>query len=70
MYTGTRLSDLELLYDYHKDASLAATGYLTMSFQAHRPEVAKKLRALSEASSVTQDMARKLIEEHGGSVVY
>ncbi len=66
MDVQTKLSDLDMLYDYKKDAAVAATGYLAMATESHHDKIRDRFLALSAASVMTQEKASDLIAQLGG----
>lgn len=62
------MSDLDLLYDYEKDARVAALGYLGLASEAHDSKLRQKFGDLSKASHKTHEQFAKLILKHGGSI--
>lgn len=59
-------SDLDMLYDYEKDVSAAATGYMTFSTKVSNKILSQRYMQLAnEAGKVSEDV-RKLIDKYGG----
>jgi hypothetical protein len=59
-------SDLDMLYDYEKDCSAAATGYMTLCTRSSNSELISRYMDLAtEASKVNREV-RSLIEKFGG----
>jgi len=59
-------SDLDMLYDYDKDVSAAATGYMTFATKVSDGTLGHRyLQLANEAGKVSEEV-RKLIEKAGG----
>ncbi|KKM10934.1 hypothetical protein SY88_11045 [Clostridiales bacterium PH28_bin88] len=62
------MSDLDMLYDYEKDARLAALGYLGMAAEAHDEKLREKFAMLSTASQKTHELFTTMIIKKGGNI--
>jgi hypothetical protein len=62
----SNFSDLDMLYDYEKDAAAAATGYMTFSTKCSDAELISKYMQLAHEAGKVSAQARKLIEKSGG----
>ncbi|UWG98861.1 spore coat protein [Dehalobacter sp. DCM] len=61
-------SDLDMLYDYEKDVSAAASGYMTFATKASSDEIRHRyVQLANEASKVYEHLSR-LIEKSGGTL--
>lgn len=59
-------SELDMLYDYEKDVSTAATGYMTFATKISNQILGHRyLQLANEAGKVSEEI-RKLIEKSGG----
>lgn len=64
----SEFSDLDMLYDYEKDVSAAATGYMTFATKASSDTLRHRyLQLANEASKVYEELG-KLIEKAGGVI--
>ncbi|NLO97571.1 MAG: spore coat protein [Peptococcaceae bacterium] len=62
----SNFSDLDMLYDYEKDASTAATGFMTFSTKVSDPELVTKYMQLAHEAAKVSAQVRKLISKNGG----
>ena len=61
-----QFTDLDMLYDYEKDSSSAAMGYMTLATRAHDGDLrAIYLRLANEATNAHTKVS-KLINQNGG----
>jgi len=62
----SNFSDLDMLYDYEKDAATAASGYITVStIVSDSTLITKYLQLANEAGKVSMQV-RSLIQKNGG----
>lgn len=59
-------SDLDMLYDYEKDVSAAALGYMTMATRAEDDSLVNRYFKLAEEAGKLQKNIKGLIEKFGG----
>lgn len=61
-------SDLDMLYDYEKDVSAAASGYMTFATKASNDDIRHRYLQLANEASKVYEHLGKLIEKSGGSI--
>mgnify|MGYP000857576987 CR=1 FL=1 len=59
-------SDLDMLYDYDKDVSAAASGYMTFATKVSNKTIAHRFLQLANEAGKTSEQVRKLIDKNGG----
>lgn len=59
-------SDLDMLYDYEKDVSAAALGYITMSTRVANDSLRDKYLQLAAEAGKVHSKVSSLIEKAGG----
>lgn len=59
-------SDLDMLYDYDKDSSTAAVGYITFATKTSDQTLGSKFFQLAQEAEKVNQQARSLIEKNGG----
>lgn len=59
-------SDLDMLYDYEKDVSTAATGYMTFATKISNVTLCNRYLQLANEAGKVSEQVRKLIEKSGG----
>lgn len=59
-------SDLDMLYDYEKDISSAAMGYITLATRAHHANLRNIYLQLANECSNAHNKISKLINQCGG----
>lgn len=59
-------SDLDMLYDYDKDVSTAATGYMTFGTKFSNVSLCNRFFQLANEAGKVSEQVRKLIEKSGG----
>lgn len=62
----SNFSDLDMLYDYEKDTSAAAAGYMTFSTKASDPDLITRYMQLAHEAGKVSEQTRKLIIKNGG----
>ncbi|NLI91149.1 MAG: spore coat protein [Peptococcaceae bacterium] len=62
----SNFSDLDMLYDYDKDVSAAATGYMTFATKVSNEELIHKYLQLANEAGKVSGQVRRLIEKAGG----
>jgi hypothetical protein len=62
----SNFSDLDMLYDYEKDTSAAAVGYMTFSTKASDSDLITRYMQLAQEASKVSEQTRKLILKNGG----
>ncbi|RNC28772.1 MAG: hypothetical protein AWM53_01213 [Candidatus Dichloromethanomonas elyunquensis] len=62
----SNFSDLDMLYDYDKDCSTAAMGYITLGTKVSNEELSHKYLQLANEAGKVSGQIRKLIEKTGG----
>lgn len=63
---NNQFSDLDMLYDYEKDASSAAMGYMTLATRAHHGDLRQIYLRLANEATNAHTKASKLINQIGG----
>ena len=58
--------DLDMLYDYEKDASSAAMGYMTLATRAHHENLRDIYLRLANEATNAHSKVSKLINQSGG----
>ena len=59
-------SDLDMHYDYDKDVSAAASGYMTFATKISNQAIAHRYIQLANEAGKISEQVRKLIEKNGG----
>ena len=59
-------TDLDMLYDYEKDVSAAALGYITLATRAHSEDLRSRYLKMANEASSAHSKVSKLISKHGG----
>lgn len=59
-------SDLDMLYDYDKDVSAAASGYMTFATKVSNQVLSHRYLQLANEAGKVSEQVRKLIEKNGG----
>lgn len=59
-------SDLDMLYDYDKDVTAAASGYITLSTKASNGTLCNRYLQLANEAGKLSEQVRRLIEKNGG----
>lgn len=62
----SNFSDLDMLYDYDKDVSAAASGYMTFATKASNQILCHRYMQLANEAGKVSEQVRKLIEKNGG----
>ncbi|MCB8816382.1 spore coat protein [Desulfosporosinus shakirovi] len=62
----SQFSDLDMLYDYEKDAAAAATGYMTFATRAHHANLRDIYLRLANEATNAHSKVSKLITQSGG----
>jgi hypothetical protein len=62
----SQFSDLDMLYDYEKDISSAAMGYMTLATRAHHANLRDIYLQLANECSNAHSKISKLITQNGG----
>ncbi len=62
----SQFSDLDMLYDYEKDISSAAMGYMTLATRAHHANLRGIYLQLANECSNAHSKISKLINQSGG----
>ncbi len=60
------LTDLDMLYDYEKDVSSAAMGFMTLATRAHNEELRVRYLKMANEASNAHSKISKLISKCGG----
>ncbi|MDP4125908.1 MAG: spore coat protein [Bacillota bacterium] len=58
--------DLDMLYDYEKDAASAAMGYMTLATRAHHANLRDIYLRLATEATNAHSKVSKLINQSGG----
>lgn len=61
-----QFTDLDMLYDYEKDAAAAATGYMTLATRAHHADLRDIYLRLANEATNAHSKVSKLITQSGG----
>lgn len=61
-----QFTDLEMLYDYEKDAASAAMGYMTLATRAHHANLRDGYLHLANEATNAHSKVSKLISKNGG----
>ena len=59
-------TDLDMLYDYEKDVSTAAMGYMTLATRAHNLDLRNRYLRLANEATDAHAKVSKLISKAGG----
>ncbi|MDA8228628.1 MAG: spore coat protein [Desulfitobacterium hafniense] len=59
-------TDLDMLYDYEKDAAAAAMGYMTLATRAHSSGIRERYLKLANEATDAHSKVSKLITKAGG----
>ena len=62
----SQFSDLDMLYDYEKDAVTAAMGYMTLATRAHHGDLRNIYLRLANEATNAHTKVSKLISQSGG----
>lgn len=62
----TQFMDLDMLYDYEKDSSSAAMGYMTLATRAHHAGLRDVYLRLANEATNAHSKVSKLITQSGG----
>ena len=62
----SKFSDLDMLYDYEKDAAAAAAGYMTFSTKCSDGDLIGKYMQLAHEAGKVSEQVRKMIIKSGG----
>jgi spore coat protein CotF len=62
----SHFADLDMLYDYEKDAAAAATGYMTLATRAHHADLRDMYLRLANEATNAHSKVSKLINQSGG----
>jgi len=61
-----QFTDLDMLYDYEKDAASAAMGYMTLATRAHHGDLRSIYLRLANEATNAHSKVSKLINQSGG----
>jgi len=59
-------TDLDMLYDYEKDVTAAATGYITLATKTSNENLKQRFLQLSQEAGKVHAKVSTLIERSGG----
>lgn len=59
-------TDLDMLYDYEKDAAAAATGYMMLATKASNEDLRTRYMQLATEAGKVNEKICSLIEKQGG----
>lgn len=62
----SQFTDLDMLYDYEKDAAAAAMGYMTLATRAHHASLRDIYLHLANEATNAHSKVSKLISSSGG----
>lgn len=62
----SQFTDLDMLYDYEKDACAAAMGYMTLATRAHHANLRDIYLRLANEATNAHSKVSKLINQNGG----
>jgi hypothetical protein len=62
----SQFTDLDMLYDYEKDAAAAAMGYMVLATRAHHGDLRNIYLRLSNEANNAHGKVSKLINQSGG----
>ncbi len=62
----TQFTDLDMLYDYEKDAAAATVGYMTLATRAHNANLRDIYLRLANEATSAHGKVSKLINQSGG----
>ncbi|GAB6151717.1 hypothetical protein JCM17380_04670 [Desulfosporosinus burensis] len=62
----SQFTDLDMLYDYEKDAAAAAMGYMTLATRAHNGNLRDIYLRLANEATNAHSKVSKLINQSGG----
>ncbi|SPF55753.1 Coat F domain-containing protein [Candidatus Desulfosporosinus infrequens] len=62
----SQFTDLDMLYDYEKDAAIAAMGYMTLATRAHHGDLRNIYLKLANEATNSHSKVSKLISQSGG----
>lgn len=62
----SQFSDLDMLYDYEKDAASAAMGFMTLATRAHHGNLREIYLRLANEATNAHSKVSKLIIKSGG----
>jgi len=62
----SNFSDLDMLYDYEKDAATAAMGFMTLATRAHHSNLRERYLRLANEATDAHAKVSKLISKAGG----
>ncbi|HBP66509.1 MAG TPA: spore coat protein [Desulfosporosinus sp.] len=62
----SQFTDLDMLYDYEKDAASAAMGYSVLATRAHHSDLRSIYLRLSNEANNAHSKVSKLINSNGG----
>jgi hypothetical protein len=62
----SQFTDLDMLYDYEKDSTAAAMGYMTLATRAHHGDLRNIYLRLANEATNAHTKVSKLISQSGG----
>lgn len=62
----SQFTDLDMLYDYEKDAAAAAMGYMVLATRAHHSDLRTIYLRLANEATNGHSKVSKLINQSGG----
>jgi len=62
----SNFTDLDMLYDYEKDAASAATGFMMLATRAHHTNLRDRYLRLANEAKEAHSKVSKLISRSGG----
>ena len=62
----SQFTDLDMLYDYEKDAAAAAMGYMVLGTRAHHDDLRNIYLRLANEATNAHSKVSKLISQSGG----
>jgi len=62
----SQFTDLDMLYDYEKDVTTAAMGFMTLATRAHHGDLRKIYLDLANECTNAHSKVSKLINQSGG----